>query len=91
MKSRSLILERYDIKKLGRVCNSRGCKSVPTKELLISETEKNTSKNRELASLYLCEKHYNETADALVKDIRKTSGKGKTIERKTFNIGYVTR
>ena len=65
-KKMEIILSMFDIRKLKFKCNYPKCENKPKKEILIYEqTVRRGKKN--LASLYLCEKHFDKINKLITK------------------------
>ena len=88
MEAMQFILQKFDIKKLRTGCNIKGCKKVPTKELLLLEFDRKRPARR-IASLYLCEKHCKKEANSISKELNKTKA-GKHIGGRIYNIPPIT-
>ena len=86
----SLISKNFDLKNFSRNCNFHGCNRLPTKEATIFEFDPKTQKKRDLVSLYFCTEHYNTSIQKLMKEIKKIIN-DKIIEKRIFDIGYVTQ
>ena len=54
------------------------------------EFDLRTLKKTELVSLYFCNEHYNHSLKETLKKLSEMCEKGKMIEKKVFDIGYVT-
>ncbi len=85
----SLISRNFDLKNFSRNCNFRGCNRLPIKEATIFEFDPKTKRKRDLVSLYFCAEHYNITINKLMKEIKRIES-AKIIDKRIFNIGYVT-
>jgi hypothetical protein len=85
----SLISRNFDLKNFSTNCNFRGCTRLPTKEAIISEFDPKTSHKRDLVSLYFCAEHYNSTIQNVIEEVKRISD-GKIVDKRVFEIGYVT-
>jgi len=85
-----VLINKFDLRKLNRVCNFKGCNKIPTRETLIFEIDRRTARKRELMSLYFCEKHYNINIKKTLTELNRSCEKGKIIDEKSFDIGYIT-
>lgn len=83
------IVHALDLRKRSRCCNNYGCNKIPTKETTIIETDIVTKKERDLATVYFCSQHYMHIS-SLIEQLNSLAGSGKTIGRKTMEIGYIT-
>jgi hypothetical protein len=88
MDQRDLIAGMFDLKKLTKICNFRGCEKPPSVEALVFEEEVGNGKRRELVSLFLCQGH----CDAALEDFLARLGRrpGTVNKFEVFDIGYVT-
>ena len=86
---RELIVEQFELRKLTRACNCIDCERIPVKEMLVFEMDFKTARERELVSLYLCRRHYNEIAEEFLQKLKSMLA-GKVIDKRVFDIGYVT-
>jgi hypothetical protein len=85
----SIILQKFDLKRLNRMCNERGCRKPPSKKTMIFEANKLTSERKELVLLNLCTGHFAELKRFL-RDLDELTGEDKAIVTETFETGYVT-
>jgi hypothetical protein len=85
-----LNIENYDLRKLSKTCNYKDCQKLPSKEVIITETDGKSMKKKDLVSIYFCTEHYNRNIRAVIEKINNSSERGKLIEKKVFDIGYVT-
>ena len=85
----NLILREFDVRKLNRACNHKGCEKIPTKEMLIYETDFRNQRRKDLVSLYFCSKHY-EVSKKFLQKLAGVCEKGRVVDKKVFDIGYVT-
>jgi len=85
-----LIINSFDLKKRNRSCNVQGCNKLPTKETIIIELDMMIKRKRELASIYFCTEHYDYNIGKFLNKLNNVCEKGKIIDKKVFDIGYVT-
>jgi hypothetical protein len=85
-----LIINSFDIRKRDKSCNVHGCNKLPTKEAIIIESDMMLKRKRELASVYFCTLHYDHSIRSLLSRLNNVCEKGKIIDKKVFDIGYVT-
>ncbi|MBL7206850.1 MAG: hypothetical protein ISS36_04590, partial [Candidatus Aenigmarchaeota archaeon] len=86
-----LIASKFDLRKFKKVCNEKKCLKFPSKEVVFFELDLRTLKKKELASAYLCPEHYKpEELKDIVKELNNICEKGKIIDKKAFEIGFVT-
>jgi len=78
------IAQRFDIQKLKSCCNEKGCKKVPTKELLLLEFNQRMPA-RKVASIYFCEKHCLEESKTIPEELKKSGGE-KRVGGRIFSI-----
>jgi len=90
MSSAAYLVNTLDIRKGSKECNMPNCHKIPTKEMILVETDLAKSKNRELGVVYLCSDHYPETSKKMLLDMNQMSKSGKIIDKKVFDIGYIT-
>ena len=83
------IAESFDLGKLKKTCNVRGCDKIPTREVTIFERDIITSEKRELVSLYFCTEHYG-NINKLMRDLNKVSEPRKKTGRRVKDISCVT-
>jgi hypothetical protein len=83
-----LRIDTFDLRKLSKTCNYRDCKKLPTKQAVILETDSKST--REIVDLYFCAEHYNRNIRTIMEKLNALSEKGKFIEKKVFDIGYIT-
>lgn len=85
------LVNRFDLRRMGRMCNIRECRRLPQKEVILLEVSGGPGKKarRELASLYLCENHHKTHTDMLLKALNTGEG-GTKIDKKVNDIGYIT-
>jgi len=85
----SLISSSFDLKNFSSNCNFRGCTRLPTKEAIIFEFDPKKGRKRDLVSLHFCEEHYKKSINRLMDEIKRIE-KDKLIDKRIFDIGYVT-
>lgn len=83
------IISNFDLQGLGRKCNIPGCGRIPSKEAIIFESDLHGNR-KEIASVYLCEKHYHMVIKEVIRKLNQLAEKGKEIGMETKEIGYVT-
>jgi len=85
-------VDKYcNIRLLKKRCNFRDCDKKPGKEMLIFETTMNTSRNKDIVSIYLCHEHYSEMEKLLEGVIGKfRAGKVYKIKKDEEKIRLVT-
>jgi hypothetical protein len=85
-----MIISMFDLRKLSRTCNYKDCKSPPSKEILLYETDLITNQRKEAVSLYFCTKHYNIASVEIVRKLNEIGSKRWVVGKKEFDVGYVT-
>ncbi len=90
MEIMSFISKKYDLGKFNRICNHHDCPKFPSKEILISENDRQQEKTRDIASLFFCINHFREAHRELKKELEEFDRPMKKVEMKIFDIGYVT-
>lgn len=83
-----LNLENIDLQKLSKLCNFHDCGKLPSKQLVVLEISK--GRRKELVDIYLCDEHYAKNTRKIIKSLESSCDKGKAIDKKIFNIGYIT-
>ena len=84
------IINSFDLRKRHKSCNVQGCDKIPTKEAIIVESDLVLKRKRELASVYFCTEHYDYNIARVLNKLNTICEKGKIIDKKVFDIGYVT-
>ncbi len=84
------ILTNYEIRKLSKTCNFIGCDKFPSKEILVSVYDSKKVKSKELVSLYLCSKHFEIVEKTLVDELAKLCEEGKIVQKRVFDVGFIT-
>jgi len=84
------LIRNFDIMKLDRACNIHGCNRLPNKEAIIIEVDINLKRQRELARLYFCNDHYDLNIRTLMKEMSRLCEMGKVIDKKVFDLLYVS-
>lgn len=91
MQELELIANRFDLRKFKKTCNAKNCEKFPSKEIVFFELELKTLKKKELASVYLCSEHFKpEELKELIVELNNICVKGKIIDRKVFEVGFIT-
>lgn len=90
MSSASYLANNFNLRKGGKECNCSECNRMPSKEMVLFEMDLSRSKKRELGTVYMCSNHYPETSKKTLYEMNKTCKSGKIIDKKVFDIGYVT-
>ncbi len=85
----NLIIQNFELRKLDRRCNDKNCGKIPSKRVLISETDKMTTEKRELVVLNLCTEHF-EKIKSFLRELVELTARDKVINIETFETGYVT-
>ena len=81
-------IENVDLQKLSRACNCHGCPRFPTKEAVVLELGSKGSK--EVVALYFCSEHYGKNMNTIMQQLESACPKGKALDLKVSEIGYVT-
>jgi hypothetical protein len=90
MDTTSLILGKFELKKLSKTCNTRNCDKAPSKKAIITELDTKTAKKKDLVVLYFCNEHYNGSFKKFFNELINACKAGKIIDKRVFEIGYVT-
>ena len=90
MEIMNFISKKYDLGKFNRICNHHECPKFPSKEILITEFDRQKEKSREIASLFFCVNHFREAHRELEKELEEFDKPLIKLEMKIFDIGYVT-
>lgn len=83
-----LRVENYNLRKLSKTCNFGECAKLPSKETIILEVDGKSK--RELVAIYFCAEHYNKNMHQILEKLSSACEKGKFIDKKVFDIGYIT-
>ncbi len=83
-----LALEDLNLRKISKACNFRDCPRLPSKQAVLLEIS--GSGKKEIADLYFCEKHFASQIDRILEALEPHKEKGTALEKKVFDIGYVT-
>jgi len=89
-KTEIYIINSFDLRKRNKSCNVQGCNKMPTKEAIIIESDMMLKSKRELASIYFCTEHYDYNIKRILKELNRICEKRKRIDKKVFDIGYIT-
>jgi hypothetical protein len=89
-KQSEFITHMFELKNLDRVCNHRGCQKPPAKEILLYETDIILKERKEMASLYLCREHYNNTTKDITASLNEIAHKRYIVGKKEFDMGVIT-
>ncbi len=85
----NLITQRFNLRKLDKICNDTECEKPPSKRVLISEIDNVTEKKRELVILNLCTKHF-ENVRKFLRELGELTPKDRAIGIEAMDTGYVT-
>ncbi|MFH1978672.1 MAG: hypothetical protein ABIJ92_05080 [Candidatus Aenigmatarchaeota archaeon] len=86
----TLLSTVLDLRKRGNTCNIPQCEKMPVKEMVLIEHDKLKQRKREIATVYFCSDHCDKKPDEIVRRANVVAGKGKIIDKKVFDIGYIT-
>jgi hypothetical protein len=89
-KQSRLLLESFDLRKLDRSCNFRGCDRHPSREILLQETNIITKERKEMASLYFCSEHYNDVSGDITVRLNEVADKRWVVGKKEYDVGFIT-
>ena len=89
-KQSRLLLENFDLRKLDRQCNFRGCERHPSREILLHETNIITKERKEMASLYFCTEHYNDISGSITDRLNEIADKRLVVGKREYDVGIVT-
>ena len=84
-----LIIKRFELRKLDRICNNEGCQKPPSKKTTILENDTETGDRKELVMLHLCT-HHLEGLKRFLRDLDELTEGKKTITTETIDTGYIT-
>ncbi|MFH1364876.1 MAG: hypothetical protein ABIH52_04470 [Candidatus Aenigmatarchaeota archaeon] len=90
MSSATYLARNFDLVKGAKECNCLECSRMPTKEMVLLELDLTRNKHRELGTIYICSDHFSETSKKTLFDMNKLCKTGRIIDKKVFDIGYVT-
>jgi hypothetical protein len=90
MEMQEFLVDRFELRKMDRFCNTNGCMRKPMKQVLIEETDVVSSDRRELVSLFFCNDHYRSALSESLNDMNSINGPDKVLSKRVFEIGYVT-
>jgi len=83
-----LALKEVNLRKISKACNFPSCRKLPSKQAMILEVS--NSGKKELVDLYFCEEHYDRNIQKILEKLTSACEKGALIEKRVFDIGYVT-
>ena len=86
----TFLAETFDLRKLDKACNVRECHNVPSKKVVIFESDLRTSERKDLVTLHFCNEHYRGFLEKSLEKMGEFKGPWKTLGKKVFEIGYVT-
>ena len=84
------LVEKFELRKMDRFCNTNGCMRKPMKQVLIEETDIISSEKKELVSLFFCNDHYRGFLSESLNEMNGLRSPGKVLGKKVIEIGYVT-
>ena len=88
MSSAAYLAKKFELRKGGSECNHPDCKKMPGKEVVLIEVDLAKKKKREIGTVYMCSDHYRDIRKVM--DELKLASPGKVMEKRTFDIGFVT-
>ena len=83
-------MDRFELQKMGRFCNKRGCMRRPMKKVLIEETDLISSEKKDIVELFFCNDHYRSFLSESLNDLNGMKEPEKVLSKRVFEIGYVT-
>ncbi len=88
MSSFVILAKHFDVQKLQKACNARGCDTLPTKEIMLYELELKSLRQRTLASIFLCPDHNRALIPNVMDELRTQLREGWTLEKKDYDLVY---
>ena len=89
-KQMEFLAQMFELRNFKKICNWTGCGKMPSKEIVLQETDIITKEKKNVASLYFCTGHYNDISKQITKKLNEIANKRWVINKKEFDIGFIT-
>jgi hypothetical protein len=90
MSKAEMIAEAFDLQRRSKLCNIRECGKLPTKRVTLFEENRITGDKKTLATICLCNEYYQTRIPLFLTEINKPIERGKVIEKKVQDMGFIT-